>query len=253
MEQISECIERLNANPVIQNRIFIDELLKAELARQASPTTTITISTTTTSTTSTTTSTDKAGGVTSKSEGMETVQDLGSESAEVTTTEAPTTPKVYQMPEFLVIVIQIHSRLNYLRELVDSLRDVKYIGQSLVIFSHDVWDDDMNEFIRSIDFCAVLFHFYFFIFNSFVNNFNSTFVRFRLRLCKSSIHIRFNSTRTNFPVKTQTTVLKRSKNPSKYTIIFLLVLALGQTRSDRFLVIRRLILIIFGYLILNSN
>src|SRR5690606_172346 len=66
-----------------------------------------------------------------------------------------TTPRLYKMPKFLVIIIQIHLRLNYLKDLVDSLRDVKYIESTLVIFSHDVYDEEMNEFINSIDFCAV--------------------------------------------------------------------------------------------------
>ena len=61
----------------------------------------------------------------------------------------------YKSPIFFVILVQVHSRLNYLKELIESLRQTKYIEQTLVIFSHDLYDPQMNELIGSIDFCAV--------------------------------------------------------------------------------------------------
>ena len=61
---------------------------------------------------------------------------------------------------FLVLLIQIHSRLSYLKQLINSLKNTKYIGQTLVVFSHDVYDPEMNELIESIDFCATLQIFY---------------------------------------------------------------------------------------------
>ncbi len=70
----------------------------------------------------------------------------------------------YKLPEFLVILIQVHSRLNYLKELINSLKEVKYIEKTLVIFSHDLYDVEMNKLIESVDFCAVrvlFFDFYF--------------------------------------------------------------------------------------------
>jgi hypothetical protein len=149
--QIKDCVAKLNENPVIRNRYYIEESLKKELLLQM-PTTS---STTTSSTISTSTSTKSAAAV-KNAEPAETIQNLQPHVIDLSTTPVPTTPGVYKMPEFLVIVIQIHSRLEYLRELVDSLRDVKHIEKSLVIFSHDAWDDEMNEFIRSIDFCAVI-------------------------------------------------------------------------------------------------
>ena len=61
---------------------------------------------------------------------------------------------------FLVVLIQIHSRLNYLKELINSLKNTKFIEQTLVVFSHDVYDPEMNKLIESIDFCATLQIFY---------------------------------------------------------------------------------------------
>ena len=61
----------------------------------------------------------------------------------------------YPTPKFLVIVIQVHSRLNYLEALIDSLRNTKYIEQALVVFSHDLYIPSMNDLIQRIDFCAV--------------------------------------------------------------------------------------------------
>jgi hypothetical protein len=50
----------------------------------------------------------------------------------------------------------------------------------------------------------------------------------------------------------------RHIDPEKFVDVYYLqgyivVLALGQTRSDRFLLLRRLIYFLFGYLILNPN
>lgn len=62
--------------------------------------------------------------------------------------------------KFLVMLIQIHSRLNYLQSLIDSLKSVKGIENVLVIFSHDIYDQKMNNLINSIKFCATLQIFY---------------------------------------------------------------------------------------------
>lgn len=70
------------------------------------------------------------------------------------------TTAVYKAPEFLVLLVQVHSRLNYLNELILSLNETKHIEQTLVIFSHDVYDAQMNKLIESIDFCATLQIFY---------------------------------------------------------------------------------------------
>lgn len=64
--------------------------------------------------------------------------------------------KSYKMPKFFVILIQVHSRLNYLKELINSLKETKYIEQTLLVFSHDIYNEEMNNLINSIDFCAVI-------------------------------------------------------------------------------------------------
>lgn len=63
----------------------------------------------------------------------------------------------YPAPKFFVILIQVHSRLEYLKELLNSLRETRYINETLVIFSHDLVDNEINKLIESIDFCAVSF------------------------------------------------------------------------------------------------
>lgn len=62
--------------------------------------------------------------------------------------------------KFLVILIQIHSRIKYLKELIESLRNTRHIEETLVIFSHDVYIEEMNDLISEIDFCATLQIFY---------------------------------------------------------------------------------------------
>nr|XP_046489521.1 alpha-1,6-mannosyl-glycoprotein 2-beta-N-acetylglucosaminyltransferase isoform X8 [Neodiprion pinetum]XP_046489522.1 alpha-1,6-mannosyl-glycoprotein 2-beta-N-acetylglucosaminyltransferase isoform X9 [Neodiprion pinetum] len=59
-----------------------------------------------------------------------------------------------------VIVIQVHARLTYLRHLIVSLAQAKGIEQTLLIFSHDVWDPDINFLVQSVDFCRVMQIFY---------------------------------------------------------------------------------------------
>lgn len=55
----------------------------------------------------------------------------------------------------VVMVIQVHDRAQYLQILVDSLRKVKKIEETLVIFSHDVYSEALNKIVQSIDFCPV--------------------------------------------------------------------------------------------------
>lgn len=54
-----------------------------------------------------------------------------------------------------VLVVQVHNRDQYLQALVDSLRNVRGIEKSLVIFSHDVFDLRINAIVEQIDFCKV--------------------------------------------------------------------------------------------------
>lgn len=55
----------------------------------------------------------------------------------------------------VVMVVQVHDRAQYLQMLVDSLRKVKKIEETLVIFSHDVYSEALNKIVQSIDFCPV--------------------------------------------------------------------------------------------------
>jgi len=55
----------------------------------------------------------------------------------------------------IVIVIQVHNRVEYLRHLVSSLRKAVDIEQTLLVFSHDFYSDELNDIVASIDFCPV--------------------------------------------------------------------------------------------------
>lgn len=63
-------------------------------------------------------------------------------------------------PDAPVIIIQVHSRLTYLRHLIVSLAQANAIEQVLLIFSHDVWHPDINYLVQSVDFCRVMQIFY---------------------------------------------------------------------------------------------
>lgn len=56
----------------------------------------------------------------------------------------------------VIIVIQVHSRITYLRHLIVSLAQSRRISRALLIFSHDFYDEDINDLIQSIDFCKVM-------------------------------------------------------------------------------------------------
>jgi len=60
----------------------------------------------------------------------------------------------------VVIVIQVHNRIKYLRHLIKSFSVSAGIENTLLIFSHDVWDEEINFLVRSIDFCMTLQIFY---------------------------------------------------------------------------------------------
>lgn len=44
----------------------------------------------------------------------------------------------------------MHKRLENLRYLVASLRAVRGIKEAMVVFSHDLWDPEINAFVRNI-------------------------------------------------------------------------------------------------------
>lgn len=60
----------------------------------------------------------------------------------------------------LVILIQVSSRLNYLKELISFLKNTRYINETLVIFSHDFINHQINNLIKNVTFCANLQIFY---------------------------------------------------------------------------------------------
>jgi len=62
--------------------------------------------------------------------------------------------------ESFILVIQVHSRVEYLTLLIESLQHVKSIENALIIFSHDVFVPELNEAIQNIDFARVMQIFY---------------------------------------------------------------------------------------------
>jgi len=60
----------------------------------------------------------------------------------------------------VVVVVQVHKRLDYLRQLIQSLRAARGIDHTLVIFSHDVFDEEVNRAVGEVDFCRVMQIFY---------------------------------------------------------------------------------------------
>ncbi|KAK6621460.1 hypothetical protein RUM44_001267 [Polyplax serrata] len=60
----------------------------------------------------------------------------------------------------LIVVIQVHERISYLRHLIVSLGQARDIDSVLLVFSHDYFDVEINDLVQSIDFCKVLQIFY---------------------------------------------------------------------------------------------
>ncbi|VDN57790.1 unnamed protein product [Dracunculus medinensis] len=60
----------------------------------------------------------------------------------------------------IIIAVQIHNRIEYLRHLIDTLEKAKNIEDSLLIFSHDFASIEINKLIRDIKFCRVMQIFY---------------------------------------------------------------------------------------------
>ncbi|CAL8118384.1 unnamed protein product [Orchesella dallaii] len=75
--------------------------------------------------------------------------------------------KIYNLEKYgpvnektCVIVIQVHSRVAYLNQLVTSLSRMRNVENSLIIFSHDLYLPELNEAIRKIDFARIMQIFY---------------------------------------------------------------------------------------------
>uniref|UniRef100_A0A1B0D8H6 Alpha-1,6-mannosyl-glycoprotein 2-beta-N-acetylglucosaminyltransferase n=1 Tax=Phlebotomus papatasi TaxID=29031 RepID=A0A1B0D8H6_PHLPP len=56
--------------------------------------------------------------------------------------------------------LTVHKRITYLRHLIVSLAQARDISKALLIFSHDHYDEDINELVQSVDFCKVMQIFY---------------------------------------------------------------------------------------------
>lgn len=54
----------------------------------------------------------------------------------------------------------MHTRITYLRHLIVSLAQVRDISMALIVFSHDYYDEELNELVQSVDFCKVMQIFY---------------------------------------------------------------------------------------------
>ncbi|KAJ2953494.1 hypothetical protein O0L34_g1092 [Tuta absoluta] len=56
----------------------------------------------------------------------------------------------------LIIAVQVHTRVSYLRHLIVSLAQARDIGKTILVFSHDYYDEEINALIRSINFTKVM-------------------------------------------------------------------------------------------------
>lgn len=58
--------------------------------------------------------------------------------------------------ESVVLLVQVHNRVDHFQVLVESLAKVRSIEQVLLIVSHDVFSHELNSVVRNITFCPVL-------------------------------------------------------------------------------------------------
>lgn len=54
-----------------------------------------------------------------------------------------------------ILLVQVHTRVVYLKKFIEMLRNVHLINQTLLIFSHDFIDPEINLLITNIDFVPV--------------------------------------------------------------------------------------------------
>ena len=55
-----------------------------------------------------------------------------------------------------VLLVQVHKRVMYLKKFIEMLEAVETINQTLVIFSHDFIDPDINALVTNISFVPVM-------------------------------------------------------------------------------------------------
>ena len=62
-----------------------------------------------------------------------------------------------KFPSFdLVMIIQVHRRLEYLKMLLESLRGARDISEVLLVVSFDYYDEELFSVVDKVDFCKVL-------------------------------------------------------------------------------------------------
>ena len=54
-----------------------------------------------------------------------------------------------------VLLVQVHKRVVYLRKFIEMLAEVAMINRTLVVFSHDFIDPDINALVTNITFVPV--------------------------------------------------------------------------------------------------
>lgn len=55
-----------------------------------------------------------------------------------------------------VLVVQVHDRIEYLKYLIGSFSRARQIHRVLLVFSHDLNSEPVNQLIQSINFCRVI-------------------------------------------------------------------------------------------------
>lgn len=57
---------------------------------------------------------------------------------------------------FWIFLLKVHKRVKYLRHLIISLAQARDISKTLLVFSHDFYDEEINDLVQTIDFCKVI-------------------------------------------------------------------------------------------------
>lgn len=70
----------------------------------------------------------------------------------------------FSSTEGLVIIVQVHNRIGYVRQLIESFKRAKDVDKIILIFSHDYYSKPINDLIKSISFCKVRLRYFIFTF-----------------------------------------------------------------------------------------
>lgn len=74
----------------------------------------------------------------------------------------------------IVIIIQVHDRVDYFSHLLKSLSRAKGIENAFLVISNDYYSEEINRHVESIDFCRVLQIFFPFSYQLYPNQFPGT-------------------------------------------------------------------------------